>query len=122
MIPLFGAIVFFVAITFVSFVAEFFTGSEFQSKLHVAFEEADECVDWLQYLGRKTSRGRSPAAGSQGACRHPGDCRSNGEKEHSADEESSEELGTMREKITARSGPLPQVAGCTSDLLTNFDL
>ena len=23
---------------------------EFQSKLHVAFEEADECVDWLQYL------------------------------------------------------------------------
>jgi four helix bundle protein len=24
--------------------------AEFQSKLHVAFEEADECVDWLQYL------------------------------------------------------------------------
>jgi four helix bundle protein len=23
---------------------------EFQSKLHIAFEEADECVDWLQYL------------------------------------------------------------------------
>ena len=23
---------------------------EFQSKLHMAFEEADECVDWLQYL------------------------------------------------------------------------
>ena len=22
--------------------------AEFQSKLHVAFEEADECVDWLQ--------------------------------------------------------------------------
>jgi hypothetical protein len=28
MIPFFGAIVFFVAITFVSFVAEFFTGPE----------------------------------------------------------------------------------------------
>jgi four helix bundle protein len=24
--------------------------AEFQSKLHVAFEEADECVDWLEYL------------------------------------------------------------------------
>lgn len=23
---------------------------EFESKLHVAFEEADECVDWLEYL------------------------------------------------------------------------
>jgi four helix bundle protein len=23
---------------------------EFQSKLHIAFEEADECVDWLEYL------------------------------------------------------------------------
>jgi four helix bundle protein len=24
--------------------------AEFQSKLQVAFEEADECVDWLEYL------------------------------------------------------------------------
>jgi len=24
--------------------------AEFQSKLHVAAEEADECVDWLEYL------------------------------------------------------------------------
>src|SRR5262245_25682889 len=24
--------------------------AEFQSKLHVAFEEADECVDWLEYI------------------------------------------------------------------------
>jgi four helix bundle protein len=24
--------------------------NEFQSKLHIAFEEADECVDWLEYL------------------------------------------------------------------------
>jgi four helix bundle protein len=24
--------------------------AEFESKLHVAFEEADECVDWLEYL------------------------------------------------------------------------
>jgi four helix bundle protein len=24
--------------------------SEFESKLHIAFEEADECVDWLEYL------------------------------------------------------------------------
>ena len=24
--------------------------AEFQSKLHIAFEEADECVDWLEYL------------------------------------------------------------------------
>ena len=24
--------------------------AEFRSKLHVAFEEADECVDWLEYL------------------------------------------------------------------------
>jgi four helix bundle protein len=23
---------------------------EFESKLHIAFEEADECVDWLEYL------------------------------------------------------------------------
>lgn len=23
---------------------------EFQAKLHIAFEEADECVDWLEYL------------------------------------------------------------------------
>ena len=23
---------------------------EFESKLHIAFEEADECVDWLQYM------------------------------------------------------------------------
>jgi hypothetical protein len=25
-------------------------GPNSQSKLHVAFEEADDCVDWLQYL------------------------------------------------------------------------
>jgi four helix bundle protein len=24
--------------------------AEFESKLHIAFEEADECVDWLEYL------------------------------------------------------------------------
>jgi four helix bundle protein len=24
--------------------------AEFKSKLHVAYEEADECVDWLEYL------------------------------------------------------------------------
>jgi len=24
--------------------------AEFRSKLHTAFEEADECVDWLEYL------------------------------------------------------------------------
>lgn len=24
--------------------------TEFQSKLHIAFEEADECVDWLEYM------------------------------------------------------------------------
>jgi four helix bundle protein len=24
--------------------------AEFRSKLHIAFEEADECVDWLEYL------------------------------------------------------------------------
>jgi four helix bundle protein len=24
--------------------------NEFQAKLHIAFEEADECVDWLEYL------------------------------------------------------------------------
>jgi four helix bundle protein len=23
---------------------------EFESKLHIAFEEADECVDWLEYM------------------------------------------------------------------------
>ena len=24
--------------------------AEFQAKLHIAFEEADECADWLEYL------------------------------------------------------------------------
>jgi len=34
--------------------------AEFQSKLHTAFEEADECVDWLEYL--RDGRIRADAA------------------------------------------------------------
>ena len=26
------------------------SGAQFRSKLQIAFEEADECVDWLEYL------------------------------------------------------------------------
>lgn len=34
--------------------------AEFQSKLHTAYEEADECVDWLEYF--KDARIREDAA------------------------------------------------------------
>ena len=38
--------------------------AEFESKLQIAFEEADECVDWLEYLrdGTTSCLWRLPAS------------------------------------------------------------